>query len=84
MAWLEDEYVLLRETISGTVKKFIKVDAAALLAYPGTVWAKVEEEAKQEIHEAAEDVADWSAPATEAAAEAAAEPTPAPTPIEYS
>lgn len=59
MASLSEGWVLLRESLSGTVTRFETAHAAALLAYPGTVWAEV----KEEIHEAAEAVADWSTPA---------------------
>lgn len=55
--------VLLRESCSSTCQGFEPAHAAALLAYPGTLWAEV----KEEIHEAAQAVADWSTPAPQVA-----------------
>ena len=37
--------VLLRESLGGTSTRFEADHAAALLAYPGTVWSEVAEEA---------------------------------------
>lgn len=71
MSWLSDELVLLRESLGGTVLRFERAHADALLAYPGTLWAEV----KEEVHDAAQTVADWSAPA--AVDPAAAAPLPA-------
>ena len=76
MSWISDEFALLRDTISGEVRRFEGAHAEALLAYPGTVWAEV----KEDIHDAAQTVADWSA-APVAVPEPAPESTPEPTTV---
>lgn len=77
------EFVLLRERLGGESRRFLAAHAAALLAYPGTLWHRLEEavdRAEQavqgEVHQLAQDVADWSAPAP--AQQPAEHPTPPP------
>jgi hypothetical protein len=75
---LANDYVMLRESLSGLSRRFDAAHADALLAYPGTVWRKLEDGAKAELHEAAQDVADWSAPAQEKTDNSAALTAPDP------
>lgn len=79
MSWISDEFALLRDTISGEVKRFEGAHAEALLAYPGTVWAEV----KEDIHDTAQAVADWSAvPVPVPEPDPAPVPEPTPEPVE--